>query len=84
MLAENTRRAFSTERHLRVEGDTLYVTELFKWYQEDFVEVAGSEKEFIAAWAAQEVVDQVAGTHVVSYIDYDWSLNRPANFPELR
>lgn len=84
MLAENTRRALNTERHLRVEGNTLYVTELFKWYQEDFVEAAGSPRAFIKEWAAQEVADQVAGTEVLNYIDYDWSLNRPTNFPELR
>ncbi len=47
MLVDNTRRAFNTERHLRVEGNTLYLTELFKWYEEDFVEAAGSRRAFI-------------------------------------
>ena len=42
LLAENTRRAFNTARHLQVKGDTLYVTELFKWYEEDFAEASGS------------------------------------------
>ncbi|MBU2872782.1 DUF547 domain-containing protein [Marinobacter salexigens] len=84
MLAENTRRAFSTERHLRVEGEVLYLTELFKWYAEDFTEVSGSEKAFIEEWADPIVVDRVAGTGSIEFIDYDWTLNSPANFSELR
>jgi hypothetical protein len=47
LLAENTRRAFLTDHHLKVEGKTLHVTELFKWYEDDFKEVAGSRKAFI-------------------------------------
>ncbi|MCL1482062.1 MAG: hypothetical protein MH213_12690 [Marinobacter sp.] len=42
LLAENTRRALNTDRHLKIQGDTLYVTELFKWYQDDFSEASGS------------------------------------------
>ncbi|WP_339807353.1 DUF547 domain-containing protein [uncultured Marinobacter sp.] len=84
MLAENTRRAFSTERHLRVKGEVLYVTELFKWYEEDFTEVSGSEKAFIEKWADPVVAGRVAGTETIKFIDYDWTLNSPANFPELR
>ncbi len=48
LLADNTRRAFNTGRHLMVEGDTLHVTEVFKWYEEDFNETSGSR---IAAFA---------------------------------
>ncbi|MEH6354758.1 MAG: DUF547 domain-containing protein [Marinobacter sp.] len=47
LLAENTRRALNTDRHLKIQGDTLYVTELFKWYQDDFSEASGSTKAFI-------------------------------------
>jgi hypothetical protein len=84
LLAENTRRAFSTDRHLRVEGDILYVTELFKWYQKDFAEAAGSRKAFIRDWVGTPLADAVADTSTIEFIDYDWALNKPANFPEFR
>ncbi len=84
MLTENTRRAFSTERHLRVQGEALYVTELFKWYEEDFMEASGSEIAFIQEWADPVVANRVTGTEIIKFIDYDWTLNSPANFPELR
>lgn len=84
LLAENTRRALNTDRHLKVEGDTLYVTELFKWYEEDFVEAAGSGKAFIEQWADTPVAERVAETSTMKFIDYDWALNKPANFPEFR
>lgn len=83
-LAENTRRAFNTERHLKIQGDTLYVTELFKWYENDFNGASGSTKAFIEEWADSAVVEGVAGTSSITFINYDWALNLPANFPELR
>jgi len=80
MLEENTRRAFNTPYHLRTSGDTLYGTELFKWYEQDFVEAAGSVRDFIDQWANDEVAVEVSRTSTLEYIDYDWSLNRPSNF----
>ncbi|MGM0768196.1 MAG: DUF547 domain-containing protein [Pseudomonadota bacterium] len=83
LLTENTRRAFSTERHLRVDGDSLYVTELFKWYEEDFTETAGSERAFIEQWADPAVAERATETSSMKFIDYDWTLNSPENFSEL-
>ncbi|PCM44208.1 DUF547 domain-containing protein [Marinobacter sp. ANT_B65] len=79
LLQENTRRAFNTQHHLKVSGNTLYGTELFKWYKQDFVEAEGSVRAFIRRWASDTVAEQVAGTNELDYIDYDWSLNLPAN-----
>lgn len=84
LLAENTRRAFVTDRHLRVEGETLQVTELFKWYEEDFKAAAGSRKAFIEQWVGGSRADRVAKTSAMEFIDYDWSLNSSANFHEFR
>jgi len=83
MLTENTRRAFNTPRHLCTEGTTLYLTELFDWYEEDFTEAHGSIRDFIRAYADDSMIDQVNATTRIRYIDYDWSLNSPENFPEL-
>lgn len=79
LLEENTRRAFNTQRHLRVTGNTLYGTELFKWYEQDFAQAEGSVRAFIQRWASDSIAEQVAGTEELDYIDYDWSLNLPSN-----
>lgn len=79
MLEENTRRAFNTHHHLRISGDTLYGTELFKWYEQDFVEAEGSVRSFIEQWASDDVAVKASRTSTLEYIDYDWSLNRPSN-----
>jgi len=51
LMTENTRLALNTDRrHLRVEGDTLHLTELFKWYEQDFVDEGGSVRGFISEW----------------------------------
>jgi uncharacterized protein DUF547 len=84
LLAENTRRAFSTDHHLRVDGNTLYLTELFKWYEADFVEAAGSRRAFVQKWAEPSVADQAAKTSEIGFIDYDWALNTPDNFAAVR
>jgi hypothetical protein len=84
VLTENTRRGLSTARHLRVENNTLYVTQLFKWYEDDFKTASGSTKAYIEKWADSGVLERVANTSDIQFIDYDWTLNSPANFPELR
>jgi uncharacterized protein DUF547 len=84
LLAENTRRAFNTDLHLGIEGNTLYLTELFKWYEQDFVEAAGSSRAFVQKWAEPSVADKAAETSDIGYIDYDWALNQPANFAAFR
>ena len=84
LLAENTRRAFATKRHLEIKGDTLHVTELFKWYEGDFVEASGSRKAFIEKWGDSALADRIEGTSELTFIEYDWSLNKPANFPKFR
>ena len=83
LLTENTRRAFNTQRHLRVDGDTLYLSELFDWYEDDYVRESGSVREFLRQYADERVVEAMEGTSRIRHIDYDWALNAPENFPEL-
>ncbi len=83
LLAENTRRAFNTPRHLVVEGDKVRATELFKWYEQDFEEAAGSALAFIRNWSRPEVANRIDDSKDLEFIDYDWSLNRPENFPDI-
>lgn len=83
VLTDSTRRALNTRRHLHLEGTTLHLTSLFDWYASDFAEEEGSVTDFIAAYADENVREKLRQHQQVRFIDYDWSLNRPANFPEF-
>lgn len=83
LMTENTRRAFNTPRQLEIDGNTLRLSRLFEWYEADFVEEAGSIREFIRRYADEETAAALQDTTRISYIDYDWSLNKPENFPEF-
>ncbi|HMB17286.1 MAG TPA: DUF547 domain-containing protein [Pelovirga sp.] len=84
LLTANTVRAFNTERQLHIDGRTLMLSELFKWYADDFIEAAGNIHDFIKAYTDENRHSQIDQTDRVAYIDYDWSLNRPDNFSEFK
>lgn len=75
-LDENIQTALKTPRHLKINGKTLYLTHLFKWYEQDFIEHSGSVKEFIYKYVSKEVQNQVDKTKSIEYIEYDWNLNK--------
>lgn len=79
LLAENTRRALNTPLNLRIDGDVLYLTSLFDWYENDFVEMSGSVRQFIADHADPSVQQAATDTRTIRFIDYDWDLNSPEN-----
>lgn len=51
----------------RVEGETLYLSSIFKWYRDDFARAAGSLEAYLAR-------SGLRGSHI-DFLDYDWSLN---------
>ncbi|MFL1485583.1 DUF547 domain-containing protein [Marinobacter sp. LN3S78] len=83
LLTENTRLALNTPRHLTIDGSTLRLSAIFDWYRMDFGEEAGSVRSFIRQWADTDVGARANQTNAIDYIDYDWALNQPDNFPEL-
>jgi len=59
-------------------GPELRVTKIFKWYAKDF-QPAGGVLEFITAYAPDDVAARLkrqASRVRLTYVDYDWSLNR--------
>ena len=65
---DDAARTFLRDRSKnRVEGTTLYVSSIFKWYRDDFVRAAGS----LEAWLAAQ---GLRGSRL-EFLDYDWSLN---------
>ncbi|MBW2538911.1 MAG: DUF547 domain-containing protein [Deltaproteobacteria bacterium] len=69
-------RAFINDfRRNRLEGRTLYVNSIFKWFSEDFNnDVVG----FFLKYAQEDLKKQLKDSKSkikVKYLDYDWSLN---------
>ncbi len=82
-LDSNIQKAFNTNRHLHLKGKDLYLTHLFKWYKDDFIEAAGSVKAFIKKYLENDSLEaRVDGAEDIEYIEYDWNLNRPQNFKQ--
>jgi len=82
-LDGNTRRSLATPLHLRIDGDTVMMSELFDWYREDFSVGDDSLRDFIAAHVSPARAEAVRQAERVEFITYDWRLNRPENFEEL-
>lgn len=65
-----------------LDGNTLHVSRIFKWFGEDFNrDVLGFFRKY-ADDDLKKRLDEKKGRLRVSYLDYDWSLNRvirPAN-----
>ena len=51
----------------RLEGSTLHVSSIFKWYRDDFVRASGSLEAYLAHYGLR-------GSRI-EFLDYDWSLN---------
>ena len=56
---------------------TAHLSEIFKWFAEDFAGPAGSVQKYIARYVADaDVARALAGDgYEVRWIDYDWTLN---------
>lgn len=74
-LNQVTRAFINDPERNRLEGDTLFVSKIFKWYSEDFNDdVIG----FFLKYAQGDLKKRLEGNREkikVEYLDYDWSLN---------
>jgi Protein of unknown function, DUF547 len=54
-----------------------HLSEIFKWYEEDFSKAAGSVHEYVAKYVSDpEVARELsAGLYAIEWIGYDWRLN---------
>jgi hypothetical protein len=53
---------------------TLYLSKIFKWYEEDFVKAAGSVAEYVGGYLGSEAA--VGDGWAIVFLPYDWNLNR--------
>jgi hypothetical protein len=72
MLDRQTRKALNDPDFIRVKGDKVQVSEIFKWYAEDFKQHSGSVKAYIESYRDTPL----PGKAEVGYYTYDWSLNK--------
>jgi hypothetical protein len=87
-LDDAARRFLASQEGLRVDGDTLRVSRIFKWYGEDFIEdyaplVPGSrdrqQRAILGAIVEHGPAGAAAlartGRPAIRFLAYDWSLN---------
>jgi len=74
-LTEMTEAFVNDPTRNRLEGNTLYVSSIFKWYSEDF---NNDIVEFFMKYTRGELRERLKKNPKeikVEYLDYDWSLN---------
>jgi len=94
-LDDNARQFLASPHGLRVDGRTLAVTSILKWYGDDFVEqfarLAPGVRDprqaaavgVVATYGPPAAADLARSPGVrVRYLDYDWALNDTAASPE--
>ncbi len=56
---------------------TAHLSEIFKWFDEDFSRPAGSAQKYIAKYVGDQDAAKglAAGAYVTEWISYDWTLN---------
>ena len=80
-LNESVLQALKTPRQLFIQENTVHMTELFKWYAQDFIDEQGSVFDFILRFnQSKELADLITGAAPVKYIKYNWNLNTLNNF----
>lgn len=84
-LEEATRNFLSDRTRNRLEGDTLYVSSIFKWYREDFNKGwrgATSLAQFLGLYSEALDLNELSTRQLINgdinieFLDYDWKLNR--------
>lgn len=74
-LNVNTESFLNDKEFNYLEGSTLYVTKLFKWFSEDFND---NPVGFVKKYARDDLKSKITelGDRIkIRYLDYDWSLN---------
>tara|TARA_B100000676_G_scaffold303622_1_gene354426 strand:- start:632 stop:1426 length:795 start_codon:yes stop_codon:yes gene_type:complete len=86
-LADSTRRFLSDRQRNRFndEPTRLEVSKIFDWYEDDFVDAAGSLHHYLLQYAdtleipANHRKSLDAERLKIQFLDYDWSLNSETN-----
>ncbi len=70
-LEHQTQLALNDERFIQVTDDEVRISELFQWYEADFLQNSSGILSFINRYRKDLIEDSLK----ISYYPYDWSLN---------
>nr|WP_321247121.1 DUF547 domain-containing protein [uncultured Psychroserpens sp.] len=70
-LQKQTEIALNNPNFIKVKKNKVELSEIFKWYKEDFVR-NGNEVDFINAFRSEKIESKTK----VSYYSYNWTLNK--------
>jgi hypothetical protein len=76
-LEEETRKYLDSERGVRVDRaeNTIYLSKIFDWFGNDFVEKSGSVMDFIRPYLKEEIISFLERKPRIDFLHYDWALN---------
>ncbi|MFO7707718.1 MAG: DUF547 domain-containing protein [Desulfobacterales bacterium] len=74
-LEKVTREFLNTPQNYRLEGDTFWVSALFKWFPEDFDNDPAGFYRGYAEGDLKRLLEEKRDRLRLRYLDYDWSLN---------
>lgn len=75
-LNEQTTAFINGPGNVKIDGNTIYVSKIFRWFKEDFTEGPVS---FVRQYASPDLlarIDAMGDNIRVKYLDYDWALNK--------
>jgi hypothetical protein len=74
-LNEVTQHFLNSPEYNRLEGNTLYVSSIFKWFSEDFNDdIIGFFQKYAMGKLKSDIHTRKSSLKI-KYLDYDWSLN---------
>jgi len=74
-LDRSTRDFLNNPANYRIDGDSLWVSSIFKWFSEDFKDdPVGFYLRFAEGTLKKTIAEKRARVKV-KYLDYDWTLN---------
>ncbi len=69
-LSEETSRFLHDVRNIKVEGNTITLSQIFEWYAEDF-------RPSPVAWIRLQTIDiELPDSPIIKHRPYDWTMNR--------
>ena len=78
-LAKAARDFVSEERNVRIDHERrrIYLSQIFEWYEKDFIAASGSVLRYVTSIAPKPLADELkrAADYNVVFIEYDWSVN---------
>jgi hypothetical protein len=76
-LKEETQEYLNSERGIQVDraGNILYLSRIFDWFKEDFVQKSDSVMDFIRPYLRREVLSFLDRKPKMKFLGYNWALN---------